>query len=154
MHKDDVEIRTAAVVVYIAGAFVCVLLLQSEGYSEHLPGFNLLRPQVLSHPYSGMFSERQTWRMTHREPRILLYVCEQETCLNGIMELVGNWISQSSYHVVWLNCKAAYGYEYLFTHLGKKFNTEVQYHTLGLKHASDPKQFAHFCVLCLYSGPR
>lgn len=52
-------------------------------------------------------------------------MCEQEACLNGIMELVGKWISQSPYHVVWLNCKAAYGYEYLFTHLGEEFNTQV-----------------------------
>lgn len=51
----------------------------------------------------------------------------QETCLNGILELVGNWISQSSYHVVWLNCKAAYGYEYLFTNLGEEFNTQVRH---------------------------
>ncbi|XP_003972810.3 protein artemis [Takifugu rubripes] len=56
----------------------------------------------------------------------------RETCLNGIMELVGNWISQSSYHVVWLNCKAAYGYEYLFTHLGKRFNTEIHVNNLTM----------------------
>lgn len=144
-------IRTAAVVVYMVDAFVRVFHLQSERYSEHLPGFNFLWPQVLSHPYSGKF----LW-VTNTEndaPGIHLYVCEQETCLNGIMELVGNWISQSSYHVVWLNCKAAYGYEYLFTHLGKRFNTEVphsQNHTFDLWHASNPKQVAYFC---LYSDP-
>lgn len=60
----------------------------------------------------------------------IFFVCVQEMCLNGISELVGNWISQSSYHVVWLNCKAAYGYEYLFTNLGEEFNTQVtQTHT-------------------------
>lgn len=37
-----VEIRTAAVVVYMVDAFVHVFRLQSEGYSEHLPGFNFL----------------------------------------------------------------------------------------------------------------
>lgn len=52
-------------------------------------------------------------------------MCEQEACLKGIMELVGQWISQSPRHVAWLNCKAAYGYEYLFTHLGQEFNTQV-----------------------------
>lgn len=46
-------------------------------------------------------------------------------CLSGISELVGKWITQSPYHVVWLNCKAAYGYEYLFTNLGEEFNTQV-----------------------------
>lgn len=49
----------------------------------------------------------------------------QEACLNGILELVRTWISQSLYHVVWLNCKAAYGYEYLFNNLGEEFNTQV-----------------------------
>lgn len=56
---------------------------------------------------------------------IFFSVCVQEVCLNGILELIGNWISQSPYHVVWLNCKAAYGYEYLFTNLGEEFNTQV-----------------------------
>lgn len=64
-------------------------------------------------------------RKKHLKHRIHLPVCEQEACLKGIMELVGKWISQSPYHVVWLNCKAAYGYEYLFTHLGEEFNTQV-----------------------------
>lgn len=65
------------------------------------------------------------------EPAIILIVCVracvclQEACLNGILELVRNWICQSCYHVVWLNCKAAYGYEYLFTNLGEELNTQV-----------------------------
>ncbi|KAI4538037.1 hypothetical protein MG293_011440, partial [Ovis ammon polii] len=29
------------------------------------------------------------------------------------------------YHVVWLNCKAAYGYEYLFTNLSEEFGLQV-----------------------------
>uniref|UniRef100_A0A673AM13 Protein artemis n=1 Tax=Sphaeramia orbicularis TaxID=375764 RepID=A0A673AM13_9TELE len=56
----------------------------------------------------------------------------REVCLNGISELVGNWISQSSYHVVWLNCKAAYGYEYLFTNLGEQFNTQIHVKSLAM----------------------
>lgn len=43
----------------------------------------------------------------------------------GIRELIQGWINQSPYHVVWLNCKAAYGYEYLFTNLGEEFNAQV-----------------------------
>uniref|UniRef100_A0A8C4IIW5 Protein artemis n=1 Tax=Dicentrarchus labrax TaxID=13489 RepID=A0A8C4IIW5_DICLA len=56
----------------------------------------------------------------------------REVCLNGILELVGNWISQSPYHVVWLNCKAAYGYEYLFTNLGEEFNTQIHVRSLAM----------------------
>ncbi|KAI4890097.1 hypothetical protein NFI96_026335 [Prochilodus magdalenae] len=48
----------------------------------------------------------------------------REACLIGVRELVQDWISQSPYHVVWLNCKAAYGYEYLFTNLGEEFNSQ------------------------------
>ncbi|XP_071357748.1 protein artemis isoform X2 [Trachinotus anak] len=56
----------------------------------------------------------------------------REVCLNGISELIGKWISQSSYHVVWLNCKAAYGYEYLFTNLGEEFNTQIHVNHLDM----------------------
>uniref|UniRef100_H3C527 Protein artemis n=1 Tax=Tetraodon nigroviridis TaxID=99883 RepID=H3C527_TETNG len=56
----------------------------------------------------------------------------RDACLKGIMELVGKWISQSPHHVAWLNCKAAYGYEYLFTHLGEEFNTQIHVNSLKM----------------------
>ncbi|XP_054480658.1 protein artemis [Anoplopoma fimbria] len=68
---------------------------------------------------------------TFYDPRFY-QIPTRETCLNGILELVGNWISQSSYHVVWLNCKAAYGYEYLFTNLGEEFNTQIHVRSLAM----------------------
>lgn len=115
---------------------------QSEGYSEHLSGLDFLRSTVLPNSYSGKFlGWRQDWMeeylsLSGRRNETLgiwnhilcifyLCVCVQEVCLSGILELIGNWISQSPYHVVWLNCKAAYGYEYLFTNLGEEFNTQV-----------------------------
>lgn len=49
----------------------------------------------------------------------------QGECLSGILELVRSWITRSPYHVVWLNCKAAYGYEYLFTNLSEEFGVQV-----------------------------
>ncbi|KAM4614795.1 protein artemis [Polymixia lowei] len=61
---------------------------------------------------------------TFYDPRYY-QIPSREACLSGIRELVSNWISQSAYHVVWLNCKAAYGYEYLFTNLGEEFNTQI-----------------------------
>lgn len=75
---------------------------------------------------------------------MILCVREQEVCLNGISQLVGNWISQSSHHVVWLNCKAAYGYEYLFTNLGEEFNTQVKHkHT----HIHSSTHTQRLCVM-------
>ncbi|KAL6116647.1 dclre1c [Pungitius sinensis] len=68
---------------------------------------------------------------TFYDPRFY-QIPTREVCLNGISELVGNWISQSSYHVVWLNCKAAYGYEYLFTNLGEEFNTQIHVRSLAM----------------------
>ncbi|XP_068443019.1 protein artemis [Clinocottus analis] len=68
---------------------------------------------------------------TFYDPRFY-QIPTREVCLNGISELVGNWISQSSYHVVWLNCKAAYGYEYLFTNLGEEFNTQIHVRSLEM----------------------
>ncbi|XP_033018140.1 protein artemis isoform X4 [Lacerta agilis] len=48
----------------------------------------------------------------------------REECMKGILELVQSWISLSPYHVVWLNCKAAYGYEYLFTNLSEELGVK------------------------------
>uniref|UniRef100_A0AAA9SEI9 Protein artemis n=2 Tax=Bos TaxID=9903 RepID=A0AAA9SEI9_BOVIN len=56
----------------------------------------------------------------------------REECLRGIMELVRSWISRSPYHVVWLNCKAAYGYEYLFTNLSEEFGLQVHVDKLDM----------------------
>ncbi|XP_032956647.1 protein artemis isoform X2 [Rhinolophus ferrumequinum] len=53
-------------------------------------------------------------------------------CLSGILELVRSWITRSPYHVVWLNCKAAYGYEYLFTNLSEEFGVQVHVDRLDM----------------------
>lgn len=68
---------------------------------------------------------------TFYDPRFY-QIPSRDVCLNGILELVGNWISQSPYHVVWLNCKAAYGYEYLFTNLGEEFKTQIHVNNLKM----------------------
>uniref|UniRef100_A0A8D2C0S5 Protein artemis n=1 Tax=Sus scrofa TaxID=9823 RepID=A0A8D2C0S5_PIG len=56
----------------------------------------------------------------------------REECLRGILELVRSWITRSPYHVVWLNCKAAYGYEYLFTNLSEEFGVQVHVNKLDM----------------------
>ncbi|XP_073407391.1 protein artemis isoform X1 [Dendrobates tinctorius] len=56
----------------------------------------------------------------------------REECLIGILELVRSWITLSPYHVVWLNCKAAYGYEYLFTNLSEEFGAKVHVNKLDM----------------------
>lgn len=53
-------------------------------------------------------------------------------CLSGIVELVRSWIMRSPAHVVWLNCKAAYGYEYLFTNLSEEFGVQVHVDKLDM----------------------
>ncbi|KAM9771886.1 protein artemis isoform 3-T3 [Syngnathus typhle] len=61
---------------------------------------------------------------TFFDPRFY-QIPSRETCVSAIVRLVGDWIARSALHVVWLNCKAAYGYEYLFTRLGQEFSTRV-----------------------------
>uniref|UniRef100_A0A3B3TT72 Protein artemis n=1 Tax=Poecilia latipinna TaxID=48699 RepID=A0A3B3TT72_9TELE len=68
---------------------------------------------------------------TFYDPRFY-QIPSREVCLKGILELIGNWIGQSPYHVVWLNCKAAYGYEYLFTNLGDEFGTQIHVNSLAM----------------------
>uniref|UniRef100_A0A8D2KWI0 DNA cross-link repair 1C n=2 Tax=Varanus komodoensis TaxID=61221 RepID=A0A8D2KWI0_VARKO len=52
--------------------------------------------------------------------------------MKGILELVRSWITLSPYHVVWLNCKAAYGYEYLFIHLSEELGVKVHVNHLDM----------------------
>ncbi|XP_078092106.1 protein artemis isoform X2 [Mustelus asterias] len=68
---------------------------------------------------------------TFCDPRFY-QIPSREECLNGILDLVRSWITLSSYHVVWLNCKAAYGYEYLFTNLSEEFNLKVHLNKLDM----------------------
>nr|XP_056702447.1 protein artemis [Euleptes europaea] len=56
----------------------------------------------------------------------------REECMKGILELVRSWITLSPYHVVWLNCKAAYGYEYLFTNLSEELGVRVHVNRLDM----------------------
>ncbi|XP_055018193.1 protein artemis isoform X2 [Boleophthalmus pectinirostris] len=85
--------------------------------------------------YTGDFRVKEIQSVyvdsTFYDPRYY-QIPSRDVCLNGILELVGNWISQSPYHVVWLNCKAAYGYEYLFTNLGEEFKTQIHINNLAM----------------------
>ncbi|XP_071280154.1 protein artemis isoform X2 [Agelaius tricolor] len=60
------------------------------------------------------------------------HIPSREECLNGILELVRSWTSLSRNHVVWLNCKAAYGYEYLFINLSKELGIKVHTNKLDM----------------------
>lgn len=68
---------------------------------------------------------------TFCDPRFY-QIPSREECLNGILELVRSWITRSPYHVVWLNCKAAYGYEYLFTNLSEELGVQVHVDRLDM----------------------
>ncbi|NXN19170.1 DCR1C protein, partial [Indicator maculatus] len=60
------------------------------------------------------------------------HIPSREECLKGILELVQSWTSLSRYHVVWLNCKAAYGYEYLFINLSEELRIKVHVNKLDM----------------------
>ncbi|KAM4784354.1 protein artemis isoform 3-T4 [Cyanocitta cristata] len=60
------------------------------------------------------------------------HIPSREECLNGILELVRSWTSLSRNHVVWLNCKAAYGYEYLFINLSEELGIQVHMNKLDM----------------------
>uniref|UniRef100_A0A674E9K2 Protein artemis n=1 Tax=Salmo trutta TaxID=8032 RepID=A0A674E9K2_SALTR len=68
---------------------------------------------------------------TFYDPRFY-QIPSRETCLHAIQGLVQDWVSRSVYHTVWLNCKAAYGYEYLFTNLGDEFHTQIHVNSLDM----------------------
>ncbi|XP_030072422.1 protein artemis [Microcaecilia unicolor] len=68
---------------------------------------------------------------TFCDPRFY-QIPSREQCLLGIMELVRSWITLGPYHVVWLNCKAAYGYEYLFTNLSEELGGKVHVNKLDM----------------------
>ncbi|XP_058525269.1 protein artemis isoform X2 [Ochotona princeps] len=68
---------------------------------------------------------------TFCDPRFY-QIPSREECLNGILELVRSWITRSPYHVVWLNCKAAYGYEYLFTNLSEELGVQIHVDKLDM----------------------
>ncbi|XP_027535296.1 protein artemis isoform X1 [Neopelma chrysocephalum] len=69
------------------------------------------------------------------------HIPSREECLNGILELARSWTSLSRCHVVWLNCKAAYGYEYLFVNLSEELGIKV--------HTNKPDMFRNMPeILC------
>ncbi|XP_048818932.1 protein artemis isoform X2 [Lagopus muta] len=68
---------------------------------------------------------------TFCDPRFY-HIPSREECLNGILELVRSWTSLSRCHVVWLNCKAAYGYEYLFINLSEELGIKVHVNRLDM----------------------
>ncbi|XP_075283763.1 protein artemis isoform X2 [Opisthocomus hoazin] len=68
---------------------------------------------------------------TFCDPRFY-HIPSREECLKGILELVRSWTSLTRYHVVWLNCKAAYGYEYLFVNLSEELGIKVHVNKLDM----------------------
>ncbi|KAM9388386.1 protein artemis [Phaethornis superciliosus] len=60
------------------------------------------------------------------------HIPSREECLKGILGLARSWTSLSRYHVVWLNCKAAYGYEYLFINLSEELGIKVHVNKLDM----------------------
>ncbi|XP_051911027.1 protein artemis isoform X3 [Hippocampus zosterae] len=68
---------------------------------------------------------------TFFDPRFY-QIPSREACVSAILRLAGDWMARGALHVLWLNCKAAYGYEYLFARLGREFNTRVHVNNLQM----------------------
>ncbi|XP_019633360.1 PREDICTED: protein artemis-like [Branchiostoma belcheri] len=75
------------------------------------------------------------------------YIPSREDCCTALINLVQSWISRGSHYVVRLNCKAKYGYEYLFIELCRRFHMKV--------HVNDPSIYQEVPEIfqCLTSDP-
>ncbi|KAI8503564.1 Protein artemis [Branchiostoma belcheri] len=75
------------------------------------------------------------------------YIPSREDCCTALINLVQSWISRGSHYVVRLNCKAKYGYEYLFIELCRTFHMKV--------HVNDPSIYQEVPEIfqCLTSDP-
>ncbi|XP_063953850.1 protein artemis-like isoform X2 [Lytechinus pictus] len=62
-----------------------------------------------------------------------MFIPSREESKDALLDLVDRQISKSAGHMVKLNCKAKYGYEYLFVELSKTFNQKP----CSLKKATD-----------------
>ncbi|XP_030856288.1 protein artemis isoform X3 [Strongylocentrotus purpuratus] len=54
-----------------------------------------------------------------------MYIPSRGESKDALLDLVDSHISKSAGHMVKLNCKAKYGYEYLFVELSKTFNQKI-----------------------------
>ncbi|XP_066284808.1 protein artemis-like [Branchiostoma lanceolatum] len=75
------------------------------------------------------------------------YIPSREDCCTALINLVQSWISRGAHYVVRLNCKAKYGYEYLFIELCRRFHMKV--------HVNNPSiyQTVPEIFQCLTSDP-
>ncbi|XP_077450511.1 protein artemis [Stigmatopora argus] len=56
----------------------------------------------------------------------------REACVDAIVRLADDWMARGAGHVVWLNCKATYGYEYLFGRLAERLDNKVHVNNLAM----------------------
>ncbi|KAI1905490.1 hypothetical protein AGOR_G00016740 [Albula goreensis] len=138
---DEMTGETEDVVVTLLPAGHCpgsvmFLIEGNQGTVLYTGDFRLARGEAarMEHLHSGCrVKDIQSVYLdtTFYDPNFF-QIPSREACLKGIKELVHDWTALSPYHVVWLNCKAAYGYEYLFTHLSEEFSTQVHVNLLDM----------------------
>ncbi|XP_035676991.1 protein artemis-like isoform X1 [Branchiostoma floridae] len=75
------------------------------------------------------------------------YIPSREDCCTALINVVQSWISRGAHYVVRLNCKAKYGYEYLFIELCRRFDMKVHVNNPSIYQAI-PEIFQ-----CLTSDP-
>ncbi|XP_013909828.1 PREDICTED: protein artemis [Thamnophis sirtalis] len=115
---------------------VMFLFQGGNGTVLYTGDFRLARGEVarmeLLHSGSRVKDIQSVYLDTTFFDRKYYQIPSREECMKGLMELVRSWVAQSPYHVVWLNCKAAYGYEYLFTNLSEELGIKVHVNKLDM----------------------
>ncbi|XP_058047418.1 protein artemis isoform X2 [Ahaetulla prasina] len=127
-EKEDIEV-TLLPAGHCPGS-VMFLFQGENGTVLYTGDFRLARGEVarmeLLHSGSRVKDIQSVYLDTTFFDRKYYQIPSREECMKGLMELVRSWVAQSPYHVVWLNCKAAYGYEYLFTNLSEELGIKIQ----------------------------
>ncbi|KAM6437226.1 protein artemis isoform 2-T2 [Liasis olivaceus] len=133
-EKEDIEI-TLLPAGHCPGS-VMFLFQGENGTVLYTGDFRLARGEVarmeLLHSGSRVKDIQSVYLDTTFYDPKFYQIPSREECMKGIMELVRSWVVQSPYHVVWLNCKAAYGYEYLFTNLSEELGIKVHVNKLDM----------------------
>ncbi|XP_058047417.1 protein artemis isoform X1 [Ahaetulla prasina] len=133
-EKEDIEV-TLLPAGHCPGS-VMFLFQGENGTVLYTGDFRLARGEVarmeLLHSGSRVKDIQSVYLDTTFFDRKYYQIPSREECMKGLMELVRSWVAQSPYHVVWLNCKAAYGYEYLFTNLSEELGIKVHVNKLDM----------------------
>uniref|UniRef100_UPI00358F571B protein artemis n=1 Tax=Myxine glutinosa TaxID=7769 RepID=UPI00358F571B len=58
----------------------------------------------------------------------LYHIPTREVCVEAIGKLAEEWLSRSRHHIVWLECKSKFGYEFLFVNIAQRLHIKIHVH--------------------------